>query len=146
MPEINPVSKEALDRIDAKFTAEIREINKHIKENGEAIVKLETLYSTLVKLPDAISALEKTVVGVNHNLETMSDRIKQINESVQAQRESVKALREENQRQNETISKVDNKSKIDWSEFITKNFWSIILKAIIAIAAILVAYKTLSGI
>lgn len=143
MAEPSPITKEALDRIDAKFTVEIREMNKHIKENGESIVKLETLYSTLVKLPDAISALEKTVVGVNHNLETMSDRIKQINESVQEQRESVKALREENQRQNEIIETVDNKSKIDWSEFITKNFWGIIVKLIIIIAAILVAYKIL---
>lgn len=145
MADSTPITKEALDRIDTKFTTEIRELNKHIKENSQSIVKLETLYSTLVKLPDAISALEKTVVGVNHNLETMSDRIKQINESVQEQRESVKALREENQRQNETIEAVDNKSKIDWSEFITKNFWNIVLKLIIAIAAILVAYKTLHG-
>lgn len=144
MPEPHPVSKEAFDRIDAKFTSELREMNKHIKQNSESIVKLETLYSTLVKLPDAIASLEKTVVGVNHNLENMSDRIRQINESVQEQRESVKALKEENQKQNETISKVDNKSKIDWTEFITKNFWNILVKAVIIIAGILVAYKTIA--
>lgn len=141
MAEVTYVTKDGLDRVDARLTAEIKENKQHIKENSEAIVKLEALYGTLVKLPDAISALEKTVVSVNHNLETMSTRIGLMNESITEQRNSIKDLRAENQKQNETIHEVDNKSKIDWSKAITANFWKIIL----AIAGAIVAYKQLIG-
>lgn len=141
MAEVTYVTKDGLDRVDARLTAEIKENKQHIKENSEAIVKLETLYGTLVKLPDAISALEKTVVSVNYNLETMSTRIGLMNESITEQRNSIKDLRAENQKQNETIHEVDNKSKIDWSKAITANFWKIIL----AIAGAIVAYKQLIG-
>lgn len=143
MPEPVYVTKEGLDRVDTRLTAEIKENSRHIKQNSEAIVKLETLYGTLVKLPDAIASLEKTVVGVNHNLETMSIRIDQINSSVQEQRNSMEKLHEENVAQNKEIEKVDNKSKVDWASFISGNFWNILVKVIVAIASILVVYKML---
>ncbi len=140
------VTKEALDRVDARLSAEIKENTKQIKQNSESIVKLETLYGTLVKLPDAIASLEKTVVDVNYNLEIMSTRMNQINESVQEQKDSIQALKEENQKQNRTIEAVDNKSKIDWAKAFSGNFWNVIWKVIVVIAALLVAYKTISGI
>lgn len=87
--------------------------------------------------------LKKTVVGVNHNLETMNTRIDQINASVQEQRDSLKQLHNENALQDKEIEKVDNKSKIDWASFVTGNFWNILFKAILAVAALLVAYKAI---
>lgn len=138
------VTKDGLDRVDNRLTAEIKENAKHIKQNSEAIVKLETLYGTLVKLPDAIASLEKTVVGVNHNLESMNTRINQINASVQEQRNSLEKLHEENVAQNKEIAKVDNKSKIDWANFVTGNFWNILAKAVVIIAALLVAYQAIA--
>lgn len=145
MAESDSVSKEGVNRIEARLSAEIKELNTHVKQNSLAIAKLETLYSTLVKLPDAIAALEKTVVGVNHNLESMNIRIGQINENVEIQKASIKALHEENQRQNENIAEVDNKSKVDWARFLTGNFWSLLFKAIMGVAAVIVAYQAITG-
>lgn len=143
MAEPSYVTQEMLDHVDNRLTAEIKENTDKIQQNSESIVKLETLYGTLVKLPDAIASLEKTVVGVNHNLETMNDRINQINSSVQEQRDSLDKLHEENMAQNQEIAKVDNKSKVDWAEFFTGNFWNILFKAVVIIAGVIVAYKSL---
>lgn len=143
MSEPTYVTKEGLDRVDTRLSAEIKENARHIKQNSESIVKLETLYGTLVKLPDAIASLEKTVVSVNHNLESMSTRINQVNESVIEQKSSLEKLREENVAQNKEIAKVDNKSKIDWANFVTGNFWSLLAKIIVISAALLVAYQAI---
>lgn len=145
MPEPQYVTKDGLDRVDNRLTEQIRENSRHIKQNSESIVKLETLYGTLVKLPDTIASLEKTVLNVGHNMEIMATRMNQINESVQEQRDAIQALKEENEKQNETIDRVDSKSKIDWANFISGNFWNILWKLIVVIAAIMVAYKTISG-
>lgn len=144
MSEPTYVTKEGLDRVDNRLSAEIKENERQIKQNSEAIVKLETLYGTLVKLPDAIASLEKTVVGVNHNLESMSNRINQINDSVVEQKGSLEKLREENAVQNKEIEKVDNKSKVDWANFVTGNFWNILTRAVVIIAALLVAYQAIA--
>lgn len=141
MSEPTYVTKEGLDRVDNRLSTEIKENARHIKQNSESIVKLETLYGTLVKLPDAIASLEKTVVSVNHNLESMSTRINQVNESVIEQKSSLEKLREENIAQNQEIAKVDNKSKIDWANFVTGNFWSLLAKIIVIGAALLGAYQ-----
>lgn len=143
MSEPISVTKEGLDRVEARLSAEIKENARQIKRNSDAIVKLETLYGTLVKLPDAIASLEKTVVSVNHNLESMSTRINQVNESVIEQKSSLEKLREENIAQNQEIAKVDNKSKIDWANFVTGNFWSLLAKIIVIGAALLVAYQAI---
>lgn len=141
MSEPTYITQEMLDHVDNRLTAEIKDNTEKIQQNSEAIVKLETLYGTLVKLPDAIASLEKTVVGVNHNLETMNTRIDQINASVQEQRDSLKQLHNENALQDKEIEKVDNKSKIDWASFVTGNFWNILFKVVLGVAALLVAYK-----
>lgn len=135
------VTKSGFDRLDARLSADIKHNTESIKHNTMAITKLEALYNTLIKLPDTILSLEKTVVSVNHNLEAMNSRINQMNESIAEQKHSISALRAENQKQNEDISKVDNKSKIDWSQAITQNFWKLVL----VVAGIIVAYKQLAG-
>lgn len=145
MSEPIQVTKDAFDRLDARLSAEIRENAKHIKQNSEAIVKLETLYSTLVKLPDTIVSLEKTILKIDHNMDALATRMDQINQSVQEQKETIKGLKDENQKQNDAIEAVDNKSKVDWANFLTGNFWSILVKALVAIAAVMVAYKSFIG-
>ena len=140
-----PVTKEALDRVDNRLSNAIEENSRRIQKNCEQIIKLETLYGTLVKLPDTISSLEKTLLQVSHTMDTMGERISQINGNIQEQRDAIKELREENKKQDEDIESVDNKSKIDWASFITGNFWNILFKAAVTIAAAAVAWKTLSG-
>lgn len=145
MPEPQYVTKDGLDRVDNRLTEQIRENARHIKQNSESIVKLETLYGTLVKLPDTIASLEKTVLNVGHNMEVMATRMNQINESVQEQKDAIKSLKEENEKQNENINRVDSKSKIDWANFVSGNFWNILWKVIVVISALLVAYKAVTG-
>lgn len=59
MSEPTYITQEMLDHVDNRLTAEIKDNTEKIQQNSEAIVKLETLYGTLVKLPDAIASLEK---------------------------------------------------------------------------------------
>ena len=143
MPDQTYATNNSVDKIESRFNNEILEINKHIKQNSEAIVRLETLYGTLSELPSAISSLEKSIVSLEHSLKAIDNRIEVMHDSIQAQRDSIEALKEENTQQNETIKAVDNKSKIDWSEFITKNFWSILVKVGGVIITIIMAYEVL---
>lgn len=141
MSEPTYVTSGAVDRIESRLNGEISEINKHIKQNSEAIVRLETLYGSLSELPSAIGNLEKAVISLRHSLETIDNRIETMHDSIQEQRESIEALKQENNEQNKSIEAVDNKSKIDWSEFITKNFWSIIAKAVVVVGGIIAVYE-----
>lgn len=141
MPDQTYATSISVDKIENRLNAEIFEINKHIKDNSEAIVRLETLYGTLSELPSAIASLDKSIVSLEHSLKAIDSRIEVMHDSIQAQRESIEALKEENSEQNKTIEAVDNKSKIDWSEFITKNFWSLLAKVGGAIVVIIAAYE-----
>lgn len=135
------VTKDSLDRLEARFSEQIRDIYNRLNENSESIVKLETLYSTLVKLPDTMASLEKAILKIDHNMEAMATRMDSMADSIQAQNASIESLKKENQRQNEEISAVDNKSKIDWAKAITQNFWKVILAA----CGVIVAWKSLTG-
>lgn len=144
MADVSYATTEALGRVEQRVEGKISELNNRVDKNSTSITRLETLYGTMVKLPDTIMALEKTVMEVNHCLSSMNQRITQINDNVESQRKMIQDLRDENQQQDEQINRVDNKSKIDWVHFGTSNFWSIISKAVVIIAALLVAYKTIS--
>lgn len=141
MSEVTTVTKDSLDRLEARFSEQIRDIYNRLNENSESIVKLETLYSTLVKLPDTMASLEKAIMQSNHNMEVMATRIDIMNNSIQSQKDSIEALKAENQKQDESIRDVDNKSKVDWAKAVTQNFWKVIL----AICGVIVAYKSLTG-
>lgn len=141
MPDQTYATNNSVDKIESRINSEILEINKHIKQNSEAIVRLETLYGTLSELPSAIASLDKSIVSLEHSLKAIDNRIEVMHDSIQAQRDSIEALKEENQEQNKTIEEVDNKSKVDWSEFITNNFWSIIFKAVVVVGGIIAAYE-----
>lgn len=140
-----PVTKEALDRVDNRLTNAIEENSRRIQKNCEQIIKLETLYGTLVKLPDTISSLEKTLLQVSHTMDKMGERITQINGNIQEQRDAIKELREENKKQDGDIAKVDNKSKFDWATFLTGKFGDILVKVVVTIAAVAFAWKTITG-
>lgn len=130
MPDSNNhVLHDELDRLELRLSEDIREIRTKINENGEAIVKLETLYGTLVKLPDTIESLKDTVVGINNNLQAMNNRMEQIQQSVTGQKETITNLQQDNKAQNEQIDRLDKKGKVDWIDFITENFWKIMLAA-----------------
>lgn len=144
MPEIQYATTEALGRVEHRVESKISELNNKVDSNSKSITRLETLYGTMVKLPDTIMALEKTVMEVNHCLSSMNQRITQINDNVESQRKMIQSVMDENKKQDEDIERVDNKSKVDWAHFLTNNFWGIITKAVVIIAALLVAYKAIA--
>lgn len=109
---------EEMERLESRLSEDIREIRMKLNDNGEAIVKLETLYGTLVKLPDTIDSLKETVVGINTNLTALNDNIESI------QRDMI-GLRNDNKGQDEQIEKLNKKGTVNWIDFITDNFWKI---------------------
>lgn len=145
MAETNYATTSALDRLDARLTKQVEELEKKIEENGKSIVRVETLYQTLAELPGALNSLEKAMVGIDHSLKAMNERMVQIDNSVKDQRNSLDEIRKKNQEQDKEIENVDNKSKIDWMEFITGNFWGILAKVIVSVAGIAVVYKIIVG-
>ncbi len=127
MPDSNFVLREDFDKESQRLSEEIKENRARITCNSEAIVKLETLYGTLVKLPETIDQLKETVVGINVNLQAMNDRIIQTQELVLNQKQAIDDIRMDNRKQDETINRVDSKGKVDWIDFITNNFWKVFL-------------------
>lgn len=121
------LTREEFYKAEARLSEEIHENRARIADNSEAIVKLETLYGTLVKLPDTIDSLKETVIGINTNLQAMNDKICQIQDSVSGQKMMIREIQGENHSQDEKIEKIDNKGKVDWIEFITDNFWKVLL-------------------
>lgn len=133
------VTKYDLNVVDKRLTAEIAESRKSIDEHTHTIARLETMYSSLESLPTTISNLDKTITLIGANLDSMDKSLNEVKESVNKQGNSIETLRAENKKQNESIKKIDGKSKIDWAEFITGNFWKII-SAVAIIYAIVKSY------
>lgn len=127
MPDSNNVLREDLDKVDRRLSEEIHECRARISDNSEAIVKLETLYGTLVKLPETIDSLKETCIGIQANLQAMNDKFNQTQEIFSQQQMKINELQNDNKKQDENIERVDNKGKIDWVEFVTSNFWKIII-------------------
>lgn len=122
---IEHVTKYDLNNLDKRLSAEIRENRKRIEENSDMISRLEAVYKSLEGLPLTITNLDKTITVIGANLDSMDRSLKDVKESVSNQEQAIREIREENKNQNESIDKIDNKSKIDWAEFITSNFWKI---------------------
>lgn len=127
MPDSNYVLREDFDKAEKRLLEEMKENRARITENSEAIVKLETLYGTLVKLPDTIDSLKETVIGINTNLQSMNTRMEQIQETISATKSSIKEIKDDNKAQDEHINKIDDKGKVDWIDFVTNNFWKVLL-------------------
>lgn len=127
MPDSNNVLREDLDKVERRLSEEIHENRARIAGNSEAIVKLETLYGTLVKLPETIDSLKETCIGIQANLQAMNDKFNQTQEIFSQQQMKINELQNDNKKQDENIERVDNKGKIDWVEFVTSNFWKIII-------------------
>lgn len=119
-------SKYDLNNVDHRLSEEIRENREIIDEHSKEIARLEAVYKSLEGLPDTIANLDKTIAIIGNNLESMDRNLADVKESVSFQEQAIKDLKGENRTQNENIERIDNKSKIDWAEFVTKNFWKIL--------------------
>lgn len=127
MPDSNSVFREDLDKVERRLSEEIHENRSRIADNSEAIVKLETLYGTLVKLPETIDSLKETCIGIQANLQAMNDKFNQTQDIFSQQQAKINELQNDNKKQDENIERVNNKSKVDWIDFVTNNFWKVLL-------------------
>lgn len=118
-------TKHDLDSVDNRLTAELREHREYIDEHSREIARLEAVYKSLESLPNTIANLDKTITVIGSNLESMDRNLENVRKSVANQEQTIHEIRAENKSQNESIHKIDDKSKIDWAEFVTKNFWKI---------------------
>ncbi len=118
-------TKHDLDSVDQRLTTELREHREYIDAHSREIARLEAVYQSLESLPNTIANLDKTITVIGNNLESMDRNLEDVRQSVSNQEQTIQEIRKENKSQNETIHKIDDKSKIDWAEFITKNFWKI---------------------
>lgn len=112
--------------VDKRLSAEIKENRDHIDEHSKEIARLEAVYKSLEDLPNTIANLDKTMALIGGRLESMEANVEETKESVLYQNKVIQDLKGENKSQNENIERIDNKSKIDWQELITKNFWKVL--------------------
>lgn len=123
------MDKEQLDyinQVDSRLSAEIKECRDYIDVHSREIAKLEAVYQNLEKLPQTIANLDKTITVIGSNLTSMDKNLNDMRKSVETQEQAINTLKGENKEQNENIERIDNKSKIDWAEFVTNNFWKIL--------------------
>lgn len=112
-------SKRDLEQIDQRLSSEIFTIQEHIADNTSDIRELQTQYENLKYLPNTLANLDKTMVALRENLNTLNDKIGNVQESVDE-------LKEENGNQNARISSIGNKGNVNIIDFLTDNFWKII--------------------
>lgn len=119
-------SKYDLNTVDQRLSVEIQENREKINEHSKEIARLEAVYESLENLPNTISNLDKTMLIIGNRLAVMENNIDEVKENVSYQKKVIQELKGENAEQNQNITRIDNKSKIDWADFVTKNFWKIL--------------------
>lgn len=122
---IEYATKYDLNRVDKRLTQEISANREKIEEHDRTLSRLETLYASLEGLPSTIVSLDKTITIIGNNLESMSKNLEEVRKDVHLQGQAINNINSDNKEQNEKIEEIDNKSKIDLLEFVTKNFWKI---------------------
>lgn len=125
-----------LNSVDNRLSAEIKENRDYLDNHSRAIARLEAVYNSLEGLPATIANLDKTITIIGGNLESMDKNIEEVKHSLAQQEKAIEEIKIENKGQNEEIEKIDNKSKIDWAEFVTKNFWKVFAVGAAVIALI----------
>ena len=119
-------TKYDVNTVDNRLSAEIRENREHIEAHSREIARLEAVYKSLEDLPNTIANLDKTMSVIGGRLASMEQNLDEVKENVSYQKQVIQDLKGENKEQNATINRIDNKSKIDWQDFITQNFWKIL--------------------
>lgn len=124
---IRKSTDKSIAQVEKRLTDEIHTNRATLDEHTKSLARLETLYSSMEDLPQTIASLDKTIALIGNNLSSMDKNLQEVKEDVSAQSDIIREVRAQSLENKEIISKVDNKSKIDWQEFLTKNFWKIIV-------------------
>lgn len=113
------VTRAELENTENRLSKDIHENREIINAHSKDIVRLDTLYKSLEGLPAAITALDKTLVQMSANMNAMKEQIDSMHGSINSLKTSA-------EQRDERISKIDNKSKVDWQTAVTDNFWKIV--------------------
>lgn len=120
------VQRKEFESLRLEIERELGSCRDMATENKGAIVRLETLYESLSKLPDSLDSLKGAVLELNKNVEIVRYRIEETQENVKLHEDTLGALQDKDKEIDEHISELDNKSKIDWQLAVTRNFWPIL--------------------
>ena len=87
-------------------------IYEKTSKNERDIERIDTLCKSLSSLPEAITNLDKTMIKMEINLTNLNNEFK----------EFIKNTNENDSRQDQKIKSIDEKSKVDFLEWV-KNNW-----------------------
>ena len=110
-----------------EFSRELKKIyslseeqNKRLTNHDIQITQITTLYENLKDLPSALNSVKETMVAMQGNIERMTEKVQ----------EAIKAVNEKTEYdkdQDSRLKALENKSKIDFVDFIRDNWWKICL-------------------
>ena len=103
----------AINRVEDRMTNRMAKTECDVSEHGKTIARIETMLANLEDMPSILNSLNLTLVRLDGRLCNVE--------------EGIKSLKDKTSKQAETIGKIDEKGKIDWIEFIKKNWFAIIM-------------------
>ena len=121
----------ALKRIEDRHGADIKELRDKMSSVSGDIIELKTIMKSLEGMPTLIQDLTITLTRIDNricNLETGITSLTQHNAGQDAVIQGQEAK----------IATVDEKTKIDWSQAVSSNWWKILL----ALGGIYLAMKS----
>lgn len=96
-----------------EYNNDCKEMRKGIEQNRNDIIKLETLYSVLSPLSEAINELNIEMAKMGRQINNLGEKIEKISSDNESARKK--------------ISQIDGKGKIDVLDYIKNNFEKIII-------------------
>ena len=103
----------AVNRAEDRMSSRMAKTECEVSEHGKTIARIETMLANLEDMPTILNSLNLTLVKLDGRLCRVE--------------EGIDGLKDKTSKQADTIGKIDEKGKIDWIEFIKKNWFAIIM-------------------
>lgn len=103
----------AVNRVEDRMSSRMAKTECEVSEHGKTIARIETMLANLEDMPTILNSLNLTLVKLDGRLCRVE--------------EGIDGLKDKTSKQADTIGKIDEKGKIDWIEFIKKNWFAIIM-------------------
>lgn len=103
----------AINRVEDRMSNRMAKTECEVSEHGKTIARIETMLANLEDLPSILNSLNLTLVRLDGRICNVETGITKLEKRAASQ--------------GDVISKIDEKGKIDWIEFIKKNWFAIIM-------------------
>ena len=103
----------AINRVEDRMNGRMANTEREVSEHGKTIARIETMLANLEDLPSILNSLNLTLVRLDGRICNVETGITKLEKRAASQ--------------GDVISKIDEKGKIDWIEFIKKNWFAIIM-------------------